>query len=109
MIDKIKNNIANSNTNVKPPAQKSADVSSAKQLSTQTVIAEKSSQISREVASKTNISQFVSKTKVKEMAKEPPIDKVNVSRIKNAIANGSYPVDLEKIADSLMEAYKEMK
>ena len=31
------------------------------------------------------------------------------AKIKNAIANGSYPVDLEKIADSLMEAYKELK
>ena len=43
------------------------------------------------------------------MSKEPPIDKINVSRIKSAIANGSYPVDLEKISDALFDAYKEMK
>ena len=43
------------------------------------------------------------------MSKEPPIDQVNVSRIKNAIANGSYPIDLEKISDALLDAYKEMK
>ena len=43
------------------------------------------------------------------MSKEPPVDKINVSRIKNAIASGSYPVDLEKISDALFTAYKEMK
>ena len=43
------------------------------------------------------------------MAKQPPIDKVSTTRIKNAIANGSYPIDLNKIADALFDAYKEMK
>ena len=57
----------------------------------------------------TNISKFIGKAKVNEMASEPPIDKQNISRIKSAIANGSYPVDLDKIADALMDAYKEMK
>ena len=55
------------------------------------------------------VSQFVSKETIKEMAKEPPIDKVSTTRIKNAIANGSYPIDLNKIADALFDAYKEMK
>lgn len=109
MIDKIKNNIPNTSNNVKTSSHKQVDVSTAKQAQSQAVFAEKSSQLSKEIANKTNISQFVSKSKVKDMAKEPPIDKANVSRIKNAIANGSYPVDLEKIADSLMEAYKELK
>ena len=47
--------------------------------------------------------------KIKDMAKEPPIDQAATSRIKNAIANGSYPIDLDKIADALFDAYKEMK
>ena len=55
------------------------------------------------------VSQFVSKETIKEMAKEPPIDKVSTNRIKNAIANGSYPIDLNKIADALFDAYKDMK
>ena len=45
----------------------------------------------------------------KEMSIQPPIDKINISRIKNAIASNEYPIDLEKIADALMDAYKEMK
>ena len=55
------------------------------------------------------VSQFVSKETVKDMAKQPPIDKISTSRIKNAIANGTYPIDLDKIADALFDAYKEMK
>ena len=55
------------------------------------------------------VSQFISKEKVKKMASEPPIDKTAVSRIKTAIANGSYPLDLHKLADALLEAHKEIK
>ena len=55
------------------------------------------------------VSQFISKEKVKEMAKEAPIDKTVTTRIKSAIQNGSYPVDLDKLADALFDAYKEMK
>ena len=55
------------------------------------------------------VSQFVSKETIKDMAKQPPIDRISTTRIKNAIANGSYPIDLDKIADALFDAYKEMK
>ena len=55
------------------------------------------------------VSQFISKEKVKKMASEPPIDKTTVSRIKTAIANGTYPLDLEKLADALLQAHKEIK
>ena len=58
---------------------------------------------------KGKVSQFISNERIKQMAKEPPIDKESTSRIKNAIANGSYPIDLDKIADALFDAYKEMK
>ena len=43
------------------------------------------------------------------MASEPPIDKTAVTRIKTAIANGSYPLDLDKLADALIEVHKEIK
>ena len=52
---------------------------------------------------------YIGAQKIKDMAKEPPIDQAATSRIKNAIANGSYPIDLDKIADALFDAYKEMK
>ena len=55
------------------------------------------------------VSQFISKEKVKKMASEPPIDKTTVTRIKTAIANGSYPLDLDKLADALLQAHKEIK
>ena len=55
------------------------------------------------------VSQFISKEKVKKMASEPPIDKASVTRIKTAIANGTYPLDLDKLADALLEAHKEIK
>ena len=55
------------------------------------------------------VSQFITKEKIKSMSKEPPIDKAATSRIKEAIKNGNYPVDLAKVADALFDAYKEMK
>ena len=55
------------------------------------------------------VSQFISKEKVKKMASEPPIDKTAVTRIKAAIANGTYPLDLDKLADALLQAHKEIK
>ena len=55
------------------------------------------------------VSQFITKEKIKSMSKEPPIDKASTSRIKEAIQNGNYPLDLAKVADALFDAYKEMK
>ena len=46
---------------------------------------------------------------VKEMAAAAPMDKENINRIKDAIKRGEYPIDLERVSDALMEAYKEMK
>jgi negative regulator of flagellin synthesis FlgM len=46
---------------------------------------------------------------VKEMASTAPIDIGNVNRIKEAIQRGDYPIDIDRITDALMEAYREMK
>lgn len=48
-------------------------------------------------------------TAIKELAKAPDIDMDAVSRIKEAISKGDYPVDLEKVTDALMDAYIELK
>ena len=44
-----------------------------------------------------------------EMAKSAPVDIDKVSAIKNAISKGNYPINLEKVADALLEAYKDIK
>jgi len=44
-----------------------------------------------------------------DFTKKPPIDVESVSKIKEAIANGEYPIDLDAVADMLLDAYKEMK
>ena len=49
------------------------------------------------------------KLAVADMASNPPIDVEAVAKIKDAIANGKYPVDLDKISDMLMDAYRDLK
>ena len=46
---------------------------------------------------------------VREMAKSAPIDIDKVTKIKEAISSDKYPVDLDKLSDALMQAYREMK
>ena len=46
---------------------------------------------------------------VKEMAHSAPIDVDKVAKIKEAISSGNYPLDLDKLSDALMQAYREMK
>ena len=46
---------------------------------------------------------------VKEMAQSAPIDVDKVAKIKEAISSGNYPLDLDKLSDALMQAYREMK
>ena len=46
---------------------------------------------------------------VREMAQSAPIDVDKVAKIKEAISTGKYPLDLDKLSDALMQAYREMK
>ena len=50
-----------------------------------------------------------SELKVKDMSADAPIDTIKVSAIKEAIARGDYPVDLDKVADALLQAYSDIK
>ena len=43
------------------------------------------------------------------LSKEPSLDLDKVSAIKNALSRGDYPIDLEKVADALLQAYKDIK
>ena len=46
---------------------------------------------------------------VKQMASSAPIDEVNVNRIKEAIKRGEYPIEIDRITEALMDAYRELK
>ena len=46
---------------------------------------------------------------VTDLAKSAPINSDKVQRIKDAISSGNYPIDVDKVTDALMQAYKEMK
>ncbi len=61
------------------------------------------------VDSSVKLNSLESQSMVKDMASAAPVDKENVNRIKDAIKRGEYPIDLDRVSDALMEAYKEMK
>ena len=96
MVESIKNTIsrmeprkANNNHVVSQSANKSATTTSATD--------------SVKLKSAENMSA------IKEMAASAPIDRANVDRIKDAIKRGEYPIDINRISDALLDAYKEMK
>ena len=60
-------------------------------------------------ADSVKLNSLDSQAVVKDMASAAPINKENVNRIKDAIRRGEYPIDLDRVTDALMEAYKEMK
>ena len=70
----------------------------------------KASKVDPDVSKESNDDiQISSELNVKEMSTQPPIDKAKVSAIKTAIARGDYPVDLDKVADALLQAYSDIK
>ena len=103
MVDQIKSNLNSLGSSG------SSKVSSETKKSSSTQVKGIDHSHAKQKFDSSEVSKFVTKEKIKDMAKEPPIDQAATSRIKNAIANGSYPVDLDKIADALFDAYKEMK
>ena len=55
------------------------------------------------------ISKIVKSENVAKLASSAPINLKEVTAIKNAIAKGEYPIDIDRIADALMDVYREMK
>jgi len=45
----------------------------------------------------------------KDMSSVAPINMENVNRIKEAIREGKYPIDIDKVTDALMDAYRDLK
>ena len=45
----------------------------------------------------------------KDLASAAPVNFEKVNRIKEAIENGKYPIDIDSVSEALMDAYREMK
>ena len=56
-----------------------------------------------------DMSKLAKSDNVAGLSASAPIDYDQVNAIKNAIANGDYPIDADRIADALMDVYREMK
>lgn len=56
-----------------------------------------------------DVTDLSSKEQVADMAARPPINIEAVSRIKEAIASGNYPIDLDRVSEKLFENYLEMQ
>ena len=97
-MDNITNNILN---NLNKNRLQSSKGSTSDASSTPIVI---KSEVSSNV-----IKLNETKNLVSELAFSAPIDSSKVSEIKAAISSGNYPLDLDKISDALMQAYREMK
>ena len=69
----------------------------------------KSSLKSSLTTDKVEVGNINSTSVIKELANAPDINIDAVSRIKEAISKGDYPVDLDKVTDALMDAYIELK
>ena len=62
-----------------------------------------------DVMDSADISLLAKSDNVNGLAASAPIDMDQVNAIKDAIANGDYPIDADRIADALMDVYREMK
>ena len=99
MIDKLSNiNAGNSQNKRVSDEIRDKDTNIKVSKNTQTISEKTNDQV-----------QINSELKAKDMIAEAPIDSVKVSAIKEAIARGDYPVDLDKVADALLQAYSDIK
>ncbi len=99
MIDKI-NNITSGNTQSK----RSVDENRVSKTPTETNV-----DVKKEKSSNLDNVKISQELDISNLSKTPSIDLDKVSAIKNALSRGDYPVDLEKVADALLQAYKDIK
>ena len=98
-MDKITNNIASNIANNTTKNDTKASISE---------VSDNSVDVKVEASAKL-VDINDSKKIVSDLASSAPIDTDKVAKIKAAISNGNYPLDLDKISDALMQAYREMK
>ena len=68
-----------------------------------------SSSVQANTADKVEVGVGMGQIAALELAKTPHVDSAAVSRIKHAISQGDYPVDVDRVTDALMDAYLELK
>ena len=61
------------------------------------------------VSNNVKVSDAASSKVVAQMSEAPPMNSEAVRRIKDAIARGEYPINVDRISEALMDAYREMK
>ena len=98
MIDKL-NNINATNAQNK----RSVEENKVKVSSSEKAVVKKENSIGVDKV------EITSNTDTTEMARNAPVDLNKVSAIKDALSRGDYPMDLEKVADALLQAYKDLK
>ena len=98
-MDKITNNIINNNISK----------NDVKALKKELVNSSNSSDSVDNVMSSNVVDIKDTKKLVSKMAESAPIDVDRVAKIKEAISSGNYPLDIDKLSDALMQAYREMK
>ena len=99
MIDKV-NNITSGNTQSKRSVDENRINKSSGDVKTG---------VNKESTSNIDSVKISQELDVSSLSKSPSIDLDKVSAIKNALSRGDYPVDLEKVADALLQAYKDIK
>ena len=65
--------------------------------------------VSSSSVDKVTVSSVASSKAQTQLAEAPSIDMEAVRRIKDAIARGKYPIDVDRMSEALIEAYREMK
>ena len=99
MIDKV-NNITSGNTQSK----RSIDENKVNKSSGDNRVT-----VNKDNSSNSDNIKISQELGVASLSKEPSLDLDKVSAIKNALSRGDYPIDLEKVADALLQAYKDIK
>ncbi len=99
MIDKL-SNINMGNSQNKRVSEENKGKETNTKVSNNTLVASEKTTDNVKISSDLN---------VRDMSAEAPIDTLKVSAIKEAIAKGDYPVDLDKVADALLQAYSDIK
>ena len=61
------------------------------------------------VGDSVKVSDAASSKVVSQLAEAPPVDTEAVRRIKDAISKGEYPINVDRISEALMDAYRDMK